>query len=87
MLKVTIELWPGGDKSKSKIIGVGGIANDGTGTKQTGNYVGVFEDKKVYEGKLEGFQRSLGPWLLLAELLKQIGLSDRQPSLLKGTSS
>ena len=82
MLKVTIELWPGGDKTRSKIIGVGGIANNGTGNRAIGNYIGYFEDEKSYESSIQGFPRRLGPWKLLFEVLKNIVLCDRKAGLI-----
>jgi len=38
MLKVIIEYWPCGCKDARQVIGVMDICNDGTGTKESGNY-------------------------------------------------
>ena len=42
MIKITIELWPYGDSTKSKTIAEGIIYNDGTGTHEIGNYKSEF---------------------------------------------
>lgn len=38
MIRITIELVPYGDESQAKVIAMGVIANDGTGTLRRGNY-------------------------------------------------
>lgn len=38
MLRITIELLPQGNEKAARTIGLIEIANDGSGTKQTGNY-------------------------------------------------
>lgn len=38
MIAVKIELWPGGDESRSEEIGRMYITNDGSGSKKRGNY-------------------------------------------------
>lgn len=44
MLKVTVEIWPGGDESRSKTIGEAIIFNDGTSVDVgIGNYDAVFQ--------------------------------------------
>lgn len=71
MLKITIELIPHGNEEKKEIIAIGKIWNDGTGTKEVGNYqVRLYkngEPNKVWRsGSLEGFQRlTHGAWDLL----------------------
>lgn len=39
MIKVWIELWPHGSEERKELIGLIDIINDGTGTKNTGNYI------------------------------------------------
>lgn len=46
MLAIKIELWPYGDQSKAKVLGMCMIANDGTGDQETGNYYAIFKDDK-----------------------------------------
>ena len=38
MIKIYIEIWPGGDKKNRRLIAEGEIWNDGTGDLETGNY-------------------------------------------------
>lgn len=38
MIHIRIELWPLGDKTRSRLLGTIDIANDGTGTRELGNY-------------------------------------------------
>lgn len=82
MVVVRIELWPHGDHSKSTTLGVITITNDGTGTKEFGNYdvcvshvAGAPEHLKkrnpCYKtGKVTGFMRKLSPYHLLIRALK-----------------
>ena len=80
MLVVRIELWPGGDESRKRILGLAHIINDGTGDENTGNYVvRLFRwgsDGRIWKSaQLFGFKRKrLGPWdLLLSALNATIG--------------
>jgi len=38
MLVIKVCMWPHGDPEKERLLCVGRIANDGTGTKEYGNY-------------------------------------------------
>ncbi len=81
MLRVTIELVPHGDESRSRVIGIGQIANDGTGNMQIGNYgnyeVVLFKSPEYSKspgtwkkGQVKQFDRKrLGPWDLLFRAL------------------
>jgi hypothetical protein len=75
MIVVRIELWPGGDKNRSQLLGVGVIANDGAGSTIEGNYkYQIFGKKNVplRAGKVTGFPRKqLLGWDLLCRVLKQ----------------
>jgi hypothetical protein len=82
MIVVTIELWPGGYKEKSRPLGVISITNDGTGTKEKSNYnyvlshAGMFFGKRkepFKKGSVRGFFRNLSPYRLLARCLKDAG--------------
>jgi hypothetical protein len=73
MLKITIELWPFGDKAKRVIIAEAEIWNDGTSDDRPlfGNYEGVFQlnGRKHKRGRVEGHRRSDGVWTLLGRFL------------------
>lgn len=53
MLRVTIELLPGGNEDRARTLGMIEIANDGTGTQQTGNYVAVLKKTAPFSGALK----------------------------------
>ena len=38
MIRITCELWPGGHESRKRLLGTMSITNDGTGTRERGNY-------------------------------------------------
>jgi hypothetical protein len=84
MVVVTVELWPGGDKSKRSGLGVAEIANDGQGTETTGNYqvrlMKWGEGRRTWRtGRFQGFPRlRLGPWDLLLRALAAI-VGSRNP--------
>ena len=74
MLKITIELYPHGDKDNSQKIGEATIINDGTGTKELGNYMVSLAEFGGYpgldNGKVMDFDRKdRGPWELLREAI------------------
>lgn len=82
MLRVTIELLPGGSAVGRRTIGVINIGNDGTGTPEVGNYnvsashAGKFFDldRGPYKtGRVVGFLRKLSPYRLLFRALKAMG--------------
>lgn len=76
MIRVTVELWPHGDKSRKWHLGTAIIANDGTGTEEIGNYRVTLSKwgrpQRVWRrGRVEGFPRkSRGPWDLLYRALQ-----------------
>ena len=68
MLRITVELVPFGDESRSKQIGKGYIVNDGTGDSKTGNYDCTFyelDNDRKREVKIKNFDRSKGFWSLI----------------------
>lgn len=80
MIRVTIEVLPGGDASKKRHLGTIDIANDGTGTSEEGNYsvrLSKFGDPNQtwLRGAIRGFDRvKRGPYdLLLQGLLATVG--------------
>ncbi len=50
MVYVRIELWPKGDKREARLLQELTIANDGTGTVMSGNYVGALSHSTTYKG-------------------------------------
>jgi len=83
MIRVTVELLPGGDASRARHLGTAEIANDGTGTAEAGNYVVTLSKwgrpKQAWKrGAFSGFDRKrLGPWDLLLCALISCGIGDR----------
>lgn len=82
MIVVRMELWPGGDQTKARPLGVITIVNDGTGTVEEGNYdvaashAGKFFGKRrepYKEGRVLGFIRGWSPYKLLYRALKALG--------------
>jgi hypothetical protein len=77
MVVVTVALWPGGDKSRAKVLGEAEIANVG-GTRETGDYeVRLLKwgaGRRTWKtGRVTGFPRlKLGPWDLLYRALAAI---------------
>lgn len=78
MVVVKIELWPHGDESKARPLGVMHIINDGTGTVEAGNYDVELKHAGNYFGKpgnwrtgrVVGYIRSLSPYHLVAMALR-----------------
>lgn len=98
MIYVRIELWPGGDRASSRVLGEGAISNVG-GTPTVGNYrfllskfggfKGSLERGKIAKssvwrrGSLDGFRRKQGGgWDLLGILLRE-SLGNRLDRFLK----
>lgn len=82
MIVVYIELWPGGDEEKKRLLGSLILTNDGTGTKKEGNYkvvashAGIFFGKRkepFKTGRVTGFVRKLSPYRLVCRALRAIG--------------
>lgn len=77
MIRITVELLPGGDESRAKVLGTALIANDGTGTQTTGNYSYIISGKRSIlkggQGNILGFRRkSDNVWELLRQVLNQM---------------
>jgi hypothetical protein len=54
MLRCTIEVIPSGHEDQARTVGIVEIGNDGTGTKQTGNYrVTLKKECPFYYGQLK----------------------------------
>ena len=80
MLRVTIELFPFGDESKRKTLGVIDISNNGKGTFIEGSYnfkltkePPIAKKQGIWKkGCLDGFPRlRLGPYDLLYRVLHE----------------
>lgn len=71
MIVVRIELWPGGDRTRSRDLGTAYIVNDGSGGRTLGSYdvmLSMWGKPTVpwRVGRVAGFQRLKGsPWDLL----------------------
>ncbi len=83
MVVVKIELWPHGDQTKSRTLGVMSIANDGTGSVEQGNYKAELSHAGVYYGRkpgawkrgmVLGYRRTLSPYHLVSMALKACGI-------------
>ena len=77
MIRVTMELLPGGDDTKAKHLGSALIDNDASEGELRGDYkvviyAGWDSGKRVWKkGEVKGFARKrLGPWDLLYQALK-----------------
>lgn len=75
MIRVTIELCPGGDTTKPQHLGTAIIWNDGTGNASVGHYVGTLskwgKPSELWQAaRVENFpRRDRGPWDLLMMVL------------------
>lgn len=88
MLVIKIELWPFGDESQKRDLGVARIINDGTGDANTGNYtVQLLKGAEysrhpgdVYKrGRVLNYPRMLGPWpLLMRGIISALGLDRKE---------
>lgn len=84
MVVISIELWPQGDPTHRRSLGLAHIENDGSGDASTGNYkvtlFGFGERAQVWKvGRVEGFKRlKLGGWDLLYRALKAC-VGERNP--------
>ena len=84
-LRITVELIPHGLESQARKIGSLEIVNDGTGTKQTGNYAftiyGPVHGGDVdvwWQGEFQGYERNRGYWSLVKKILNRLE-TDHQP--------
>ena len=73
MLRVTIELIPSYSPNTKETIATATIVNNGTGTKELGNYDVTFTGegfKKPFKVRITKFSRlTCGPWALLLNAL------------------
>lgn len=76
MLRVNIELWPGGRESQKRDMGTLIIANDGSGDQEIGNYtytISKWKNEGVWRrGGIKEFNRvKFGSWDLLFRVLRE----------------
>jgi hypothetical protein len=57
MIEVKIDIVPFGDRSKTRNIRTFIIANDGTGTTETGNYEVMDSNRKKILGRIKNYKR------------------------------
>ena len=78
MIVIKIEIWPHGDTSKARILGVGTIANTGQGTPELGRYRAFFDSigpggSQHREAAIGRFKRQeKDSWELLYLALKKV---------------
>lgn len=77
MLRVTVELVPHGIEDRKETLATMEIANDGTGTRRTGNYNTRLIDKngRIHRtGRVEEHPRlDLSVWKLIIKALSGLG--------------
>ncbi len=78
MVVVKIELWPGGDQSKARTLGMAMITNDGSGDVATGSYDVELSHSGRYfgrpgcwrRGEVKNHDRQLSPYHLVLSALR-----------------
>ena len=92
MMYVRIELWPGGNRDRARVLGEAHIANDGEQTLFENQSVGSYRAELLKSAeyakrpgvwkhcRVTGFPRArLGPWDLLFRVLrKTVGYRNRE---------
>ncbi len=77
MIVVKLELWPFGVEANKVALGVAEIANDGTGTPDSGNYVaklykGTAKSRPWKQATVKRFPRlQLSAWDLLHRVMRK----------------
>ena len=80
MLRVTVEMVPFGFENLKKTIGEIQIINDGTGTREIGNYKIKFTTLDPFNEQtisVRGFKRKEGFWQILNKSLKLFFKKDK----------
>lgn len=72
MLNIVIELWPYGSDLTKTTIGGFQIANDGTGTKDSGNYMFRWDGFSDWQKSVQNHKRDSSAEYLVYLALKQI---------------
>lgn len=92
MLRVTVELLPGGSEERKRTLAVLEIANEGTGTEEYGNYRGSlraeYTGPRGRTGHVRQFRRrSQSVWSLIGAFLKLFGHTRHSPKLMEETQA
>ena len=78
MIRVTIQMVPNGDETKTRLLGTILITNDGTGNENYGNYEAAISHTGKYLGvakepyqtsRVEKFKRTSSVYNLIAQVL------------------
>ncbi|MGE0412001.1 MAG: hypothetical protein AB7I98_03985 [Verrucomicrobiales bacterium] len=84
MIRITIELLPGGSEEGKRILGKLEIANDGAGSREVGHYTGTLHGEytpaKGRKGRVSNFdRRRQSVWSLVGAFLKLWGHTKHSP--------
>ena len=84
MIRITVELISAVDSKRNRVLGTMEIANDGTGTVESGNYVGTLHAEYTRpdgrKGRLTNFnRRKQSVWSLVGGFLKLWGHTAHSP--------
>lgn len=84
MIRVTIEILPGGNESRKRTLGTLEIANDGTGDQEIGRYNAVLHAEYTGpEGRqgrvVEFYRHRQSVWSLVGAFLKLWGHTKHSP--------
>lgn len=87
MIAIKVEIWPFGEKREARTIGRMYIANDGSGTRETGNYIIKVTDgseqelesgfefrglKATSEIKVKSHSRASGFWPIVKRAIDEM---------------
>jgi hypothetical protein len=82
MLVLRLEMWPEGDRSKARVLGVLRVSNVGGGLDE-GDYqveLDELEAKETRSAQVTGWMRGRSAWALVFEALTRLGVSEwRRP--------
>lgn len=83
MIKVTVEIWPFGSEKNKKVLAEAWIANDGTGSKNVGNYDVWLQQKTARSlkyGRVQNYKRLYHPiWKLVQLCIESAFKGDASP--------
>lgn len=72
MINVVVEIWPYGSDLTKRTIGGFQIANDGTGSKEAGNYLFRWNESQDWQKSVQNHNRDNDPEYLIYLALKKI---------------
>lgn len=89
MIYVRVELWPHGDRGRARTLAEMTVTNDGTGTRESGNYrvraTLASRPRESVVGRVRAFPRRLNVWFLIdravAGLVRPVGRAGTTPGL------